>query len=272
MKLTSLLPIALLLLVANAQLGITDSADTLAARFIEKSDTGRRLLMSQYANDPRVFQVAYGLRRAGKIDMIRQFFHPSVQDLVLYGNQPFYVQVGPLVDGTLDSAYDWFMSCARYQDDDKRDASSTYCHTHVPGWQNKRFFFTPVNRVYPDGTFFINMAADETQTDGVNQAGWSLNAKRLTQFDARDAVSTRVSIQAGAVTSNTWILTPVNSGDSFTIQLARDDPNSDGIVQNGWYLDIGESRSNAMNPDDISNYLIIQAGKPVHTWNIRLGA
>jgi len=237
-----------------------------------KTDTGRRLYLAQFQNDPRVFQIAYGLKRLGKIDMIRQFFHPNVQEIVLYGNQPFYITVGSLVGGALDAAYDWYLSCARYQDNDKRDTSSTYCNVHGPGWQNKRWFFTPVNRVYPDGTFFINMAIDETKTDGVDQTGWSLAAKRLTQFDARSATTSRILIQGGAVTSNTWILNPVNGGDSFMIQLARDDPNSDGVSQTGWFLDVGEARQNAENPDDISNYAILQAQRSAHMWNIRLGA
>jgi hypothetical protein len=249
----------------------TNLLDALAHRFLFRSDTGRRAYIASLAADDRLFQVAIGLKRRGAFDLIRQYFHPSVQQLVLYSANSFYIQVGGTFPaGTKDSTSNWFLSSLRYQDLDRRDTTSTYINAHVHGWINKEWQFVPTLSSYGGMAFYIVFAKEEyIGYDGVNQQGWSLSAVRRLNTDKRDATSTFVSLHAAPIQSNTWTLTPVLGGDSYLISLARDDLRLDGVDQTGWYLDLADVRKNPVDAEDLGFYMQVTQNQPSHSFVIR---
>jgi hypothetical protein len=270
---TEFLLFAIFAIALANTLPLIDSSDTLAGLFISKTDTARRLNVRDLENDPRIFQLAYGLKRQSRYDLIRQFLHPNIQDIVLYGSQPFYITVGTNDEGGIDATYDWFLSADRYADNDRRDTTSTYVMVHAPGYQNKRWLLTPVDVVYPSGSFFIQMYADETLADTVDQTNWYLTAARVVGFDISGAAASHLIIQQGSVDSNAWVLTPQLGGDCFAIQLAQDGTVNDGNDMTGWFVSRGESKTNVnSDPDNISLYAVIQAAIPSHLWNIKMAS
>jgi len=269
MKLTLLILGVLFVAAFTAQSG--DILDTLSHRFLFKSDLSRRIYVASLSNDNRVFQLAYGLKRRKMYDEIRQYIHPNVQQLVLYGTSSFYIMVGKTYrDSLMDDFYDYFLSSLRYEDQDRRDDKSTYVNVHTAGWQNKRWKLTPKSTVYGGISFIVSLATDEnTKYDHVNQKGWQLTAQRLLQFDMRSDQSSNIFSRKAGEDSNTWLLYPINGGDSFLFALSRDDNKFDHVDQTGWFMDIGDERTTGQNPDDFSNYVIISEFEPMYSWNIR---
>jgi len=130
-----------------------------------------------------------------------------------------------------------YLSSHRYYDFDKRDSStSTYVHFHTSGFAGKRWKFTAVQSSVAGTAFFISMAADELKYDGIDQTGWLLAAQRFTAFDKVSSEFSHAFISKPPISSNVWVLTPVDRGDSFLISLAFDENQLDGINQSGWYL------------------------------------
>jgi hypothetical protein len=245
--------------------------DALAHRFLFRSDSARRQYIASLAADDRLFQVAYGCKRRGLYDLIRQYFHPSVAQIVLYGSNSFYIQVGrTFPGGQRDAISDWHLSSLRYQDFDRRDGASTYVNAHVPMWINKQWKLIPTISSYGGMAFYITFANEQyIGYDGVNQKGWSLSAVRRLTSDKRDATSTFVSLHAAPIQSNTWTLTPVLGGDSYIISLARDDLRLDGVDQTSWCLDVADVRKNPTDAEDQGLYIKVAQGPPSHSWVIR---
>jgi hypothetical protein len=190
----------------------------------------------------------------------------------LYGDQPFYIMVSTNDQGGIDATYDWALSADRNSDPDRRAPTSTYVNVHAPGWQNKRWKLTPVNYIYPSGSFYIQVFADETKVDGVDQKDFYLTAARIVGFDKRNAASTHLIIQKDATHSHTWVLTPQLGGDCFAIQLAQDGTINDSNDMTGWFMSRGESRTKANSPDDVSLYAVLQHNVPTHLWSIKLAS
>jgi hypothetical protein len=249
----------------------TNLLDALAHRFLFRSDPGRRAYIASLASDDRLFQIAYGLKRRGLYDLIRQYFHPSIQNIVLYGANSYYIMISKTFPGgARDALADWSLTSLRYQDLDRRDGASTYVNLHSPGWVNKQWKFVPTLSSYGGLAFFIVFAKEEyIGYDGVNQNGWSLSAVRRLNSDKRDGTSTFLNAHAAPIQSNTFILTPVLGGDSFLISLARDDLRLDGVDQTGWFMDVADVRKNPTDAEDTGFYVKVASGIPKYFWAIR---
>jgi hypothetical protein len=286
---TTLLILGLLFVTA---LSTEDAADTLASRFIFKSDTDRRLLIdfTFRTNPTQVFQLAYGLKRQRLYDLIRAYFHPNIANLVLYGSYSFFIQYHkpvvfnggkePITDpnAAADEKTGYYLSAHRYFDQDKRSEKSTYVNLHSFGWGAKRWRFTPVASTYSGTAFYITLVTDEHKYDGTDQSGWFLCLQRLVAFDKKDNYNSHVMLMAPPVQSNVWTLTPVDRGHAFLITLSFDDNQYDGVAQSGFSLDYipldnSEVRANDKNGFDDSVYAMAvdKASKlkgPYTSWTI----
>jgi hypothetical protein len=98
------------------------------------------------------------------------------------------------------------------------------------------------------------LAADELKYDGVDQTGWVLAAGRMTSFDKVSTAFSHAFIQAPPVSSNVWVLKPVDRGDSFVISLAFDANQYDGISQTDWNLDFNPNPMADARPMDSNTY------------------
>jgi len=120
---------------------------------------------------------------------------------------------------------------------------------------------TPVASSYAGTAFFISLAADELKYDGIDQTGWLLAAQRYSLFDKVDPNFSHGFISVPPISSNVWVLTPVDRGDSFVISLAFDENQLDGISQTRWFLDynplnvLTDRRPNDVNTHDDSYYV-----------------
>jgi hypothetical protein len=248
-----------------------DAADTLAARFIFKTDADRRLMIdfTFRTNPTQIFQLAYGLKRQKLYDLIRAYLHPNIANIVLYGSYSFFIQYNKPVAWNLrepvstnvapSSVYGYYLSAHRYFDQDKRSEKSTYANIHSFGWGAKRWRLTPVASTYAGTAFYISLVIDEHQYDSIDQAGWFLTLQRLVAFDKYDSQTSHLILMAPPCQSNVWTLTPVDRGDSFLITLSFDDNQYDGVSQTGFSLDYiagvdSERRSSDVNGFDDSYY------------------
>jgi len=306
-------------LLAIAAFAMQDASDTLANRFLFKSAEDRRAMIDAIYIGPtptQIFQLAYGLKRQKQYDVIRAYFHPNIADIVLYGSYSFYIQYdrkasrtnGEWFDGGVDTTqgsagntnliFEYYLSAHRYFDQDKRDELSTYVNVHSAGWGAKRWKLTPVATTFAGTGFYISLVVDEHKYDGINQAGWYLSLQRLVAFDkgnhaipansANGADRTRVIVHAPPVETNVWVLTPVDRGDSFLMQLGTDDNMFDAVDQSKWFLDVvtnpqgqeitDRRPGNAALFDD-SYYVsamrnpaaVAQAHNSLHSWRITFG-
>jgi hypothetical protein len=241
--------IAVLSLIFCAVLA-QDAADYTAQRFLGRGDGDRRTIINQMftTNPVQIFQLAYGMKRLKLWDLIRAYMPPSVSEIVLYGSYSFFLKTGPLATvqngeySTAGSSPDpltgFYLSAHRYYDGDKRDSrTSTYVHWHTAGFAGKRWKLTPVASTFAGTAFFISLACDELKYDGIDQTGWLLAAQRYTTFDKADPNFSHAFIAAPPISSNVWVLTPVDRGDSYVITLAFDENQLDGISQTRWALD-----------------------------------
>jgi hypothetical protein len=243
--------------------------DALAHNFLYKSDNARRQYVSSLADNERIFQLAFGLKRIGQFDLIRQYFHPNIQMLVLYSANQFYVTVGrQFPSGLLDNLYGFFLTSLRYQDVDIRDSTSTYLTAHAPGWVNKRWKFIPTVSTYGGMTFFMTFTGEEFDGyDNVDQSGWSVAAVRRVEGDKRSSTSTYLNVQQGPGQSNLFSLIPVRGGDCFLVALSRDDLVLDRVDQTGWFMALGEDRPMGADPEDIAKYVVLTKSSN-YCWNL----
>lgn len=259
-------------------LSTEDAADTLASRFIFKSDTDRRLLVdfTFKTNPTQIFQLCYGLKRQKLYDLIRAYFHPNIANIVLYGSYSFFIQYNRQVGfngkepstvpgAPIASTYGYYLSSHRYFDQDKRSEKSTYVNIHSFGWGAKRWRLTPVASTYSGTAFYISLVTDEHKYDGADQTGWFLTLQRLVAFDKFNTDNSHLLLMAPPCQSNVWTLTPVDRGDSFIITLAFDDNQYDGVSQSGWSLDyipnMDSERRAADVPDYDDSYYVVAANK-----------
>jgi hypothetical protein len=245
-----------------------DAADMTASRFLARGDGDRRVILNQmYATNPvQIFQLAYGMKRLKLYDLIRAYLPPSVAEIVLYGSYSFTIKTGTLASvqgGELstngfspDIMTNLYLSAHRYYDGDKRDSkSSTYVHWHTAGQGGKRWKLTPVASTYAGTAFFCSLAADELKYDGIDQTGWLLAAQRYSLFDKIDPNFSHGFISAPPISSNVWVLTPVDRGDSFVMSLAFDENQLDGIAQTRWVLGFNPTNLAAdRRPNDPNTY------------------
>jgi len=151
-----------------------------------------------------------------------------------------------------------------------RDQSSTYVSFHSPGWVDKEWNIVPTLSAYGGLAFYIVFAHEEyTGYDGVDQTGWSLSAVRRLASDIVSSTETNAMIHASPEQSNTFVLTPVLSGDTFLISLARDDLTLDGIDQTGWYLDVGAIKTDPSDSEDTAYHAVFHPGTPAYSYAVR---
>jgi len=262
------------LLFLSAAVYAQDAADSTAARFLARGDGDRRQVVNQiFATNPvQIFQLAYGLKRLKLYDIIRAYMPPSIVDIVLYGAYSFFLKTGvacavnqgefTTANAVNDALTGLYLTAHRYYDGDKRDSrTSTYVHWHTAGFGAKRWKLTPVASSYAGTAFFISLAADELKYDGIDQTGWLLAAQRYSLFDKVDPNFSHGFISVPPISSNVWVLTPVDRGDSFVISLAFDENQLDGISQTRWFLDynplnvLTDRRPNDVNTHDDSYYV-----------------
>jgi hypothetical protein len=278
--------ILILAVILAVSFATEDAADTLASRFIFKSDQDRRIMVNSLftsGNPSQVFQLCYGLKRQSLYDTIRAYFHPHIVDIVLFGSYSFYIQASrnALANGPeyLSTDVDtdinlYYLSSHRYTDTEIRDGESTFVNVHSFGLGSKTWRFTPVSSAYAGLGFYIALARDELMYDGVDQTGWYLSTTRLTAFEKTFADRTHLSIHAPPCQSNIWILNPVDRGDAFVMSLSYDDNQFDGINQSGWHLDIDKAndrRSSSLSSFDDSYYVVAvkrSAIAPTRSWRI----
>jgi hypothetical protein len=247
-------------------LSTEDAADTLASRFIFKSDTDRRLMIdfTFKTNPTQIFQLAYGLKRQKLYDLIRAYLHPNIANIVLYGSYSFFIQYNRPVafngkepvtaGGAVGPAFGYYLSAHRYLDQDKRSEKSTYVNVHTFGWGAKRWRLTPVASTYSGTAFYISLVTDEHKYDGTDQSGWFLTLQRLVAFDKLDGSNSHLLLMAPPCQSNVWSLTPVDRGEAFLITLGFDDNQYDGVSQTGFSLDFITNADSERRASDVVDF------------------
>jgi len=273
------------LLFLSSAVYAQDAADTTASRFLAKGDGDRRISINQIftTNPVQIFQLGYGLKRLQLYDIIRAYLPPAVVDIILYGSYSFFLRTGPLCSvqngafstagAQADALTGMYLTAHRYYDGDKRDSiSSTYVHWHTSGFGAKRWLLTPVASSFAGTAFFISLAADELKYDGIDQTGWLLAAQRYTMFDKVDPNFSHGFISKPPISSNVWVLTPVDNGDSFVISLAFDENQLDGISQTNWFVDfnpnnvLADRRPNDPTTFDDSYYITYNNKNNINTF------